>query len=107
VQLNVRRLLIFLRKLALRRGMDYVFEPNDERFRRRVQGGFERILRQMAQRGALQAYEVVTGDGLNTPYDLDQGRFIIALKVAPTLPVEFITVALLRSGEDLLQVVEF
>lgn len=107
VQLNVRRLLIYLRKLALRRGMDYVFEPNDERFRRRVQGGFERVLRQLAQRGALQAYEVVTGDGLNTPYDLDQGRFIIALKVAPTLPVEFITVALLRSGEDLLQVVEF
>jgi phage tail sheath protein FI len=106
VQLSVRRLLIYLRKLALRRGMEYVFEPNNERFRRRVEAGLERTLDELAARGALAAYQVVTGEGLNTPNDVDNGRFIVALKIAPASPIEFITVALLRTGEGLLQVVE-
>ena len=106
VQLSVRRLLIYLRKLALRRGMEYVFEPNNERFRRRVQASLERALDGLAAGGALAAYQVVTGEGVNTPNDVDNGRFIIALKIAPTSPIEFITVALLRSGEGLLQAVE-
>ena len=106
LQVSVRRLLIHLRKLALRRGQRYVFEPNDERFRRRVEAAFERTLRGLLNQGALTAFQVVTGEGLNTPNDVDNGRFLIALKVAPSVPIEFITVALLRSGEGLLQVLE-
>ena len=106
LQISVRRLLIFLRKLALRRGMRYVFESNNERFRQRVQGSFEQTLRLLTARGALAAFEVVTDDGLNTPNDRDNGRFLIALKVAPTMPIEFITVVLLRAGEGLLDVLE-
>ncbi len=106
VQVSARRLLIFLRKLALRRGLRYVFEPNNERFRQRVQASFENTLRALAGRGALAAFQVVADDGLNTPNDVDNGRFLIALKVAPTLPIEFITVILLRAGEGLLSVVE-
>jgi phage tail sheath protein FI len=106
VQVSVRRLLIFLRKLALRRGMRYVFESNNERFRRRVQAGFERTLAALAERGALSAFEVVTDEGLNTRHDIDNGRFLIALKVAPTDPVEFITVTVVRTSETLLDVVE-
>jgi phage tail sheath protein FI len=102
----VRRLLIYLRKLALRRGMAYVFETNNERFRRRVEAAFERTLNQLTARGALTAFQVVTGEGLNTPNDVDNGRFLIALKVAPAIPVEFITIVLLRSGEELLEVLE-
>lgn len=105
-QLNVRRLLIYLRKLALQRGQSYVFEANNSAFRQRVQLSFERSLSALAGLGALAAYEVVTGDEINTPNDYDNGRFIIALKVAPTLPIEFITIRLLRSGEGLLEIVE-
>ncbi len=106
IQLNVRRLLIYLRKLALRRGMRYVFESNNARFRQRVQGSFERALTRLLALGAVNAFQVVTDDSLNTPGDVENGRFIIALKVAPTLPIEFITIVLLRSGENLLQVLE-
>jgi hypothetical protein len=106
VQLSVRRLLILLRKLALRRGMRYVFEPNNGRFRQLVQLSFERLMRDLAARGALVAYEVVTGPEVNTRNDADNGRFIVALKVAPTLPIGFITVTLLRSGEGLLELIE-
>ncbi|MCS6844224.1 MAG: hypothetical protein NZ528_07875 [Caldilineales bacterium] len=106
VQVSVRRLLIFLRKLALRRGMRYVFEPNNERFRRRVEAAFERTLTALTAQGALTAFQVVTGEGLNTPNDVDNGRFLIALKVAPSLPIEFITVMLVRAGEGVLRAVE-
>ncbi len=106
LHLSVRRLLIFLRKMALRRGMRYVFEVNNTRFRRRVQASFERTLTQMITLGAISAFQVVTDSSINTQNDYDNGRFLIALKVAPTIPIEFITVVLLRAGEDLLQVIE-
>lgn len=105
-QLGVRRLLILLRKAALRRGQQYVFESNSQRFRQQVQGSFERMLARIAQQGALAAYQVVADSSINTPNDYDNGRFIIALKVAPVSPVEFITVTLLRSSEGLLAVQE-
>lgn len=104
--ISVRRLLIFLRKLALRRGQQYVFESNDERFRRQVQVSFERLLAALVERGALAAFEVVTSEEVNTPHDAYNGRFLVALKVAPTLPIEFITVVMLRTGESLLEVLE-
>jgi hypothetical protein len=104
--ISVRRLLIFLRKLALRRGQQFVFENNDERFRRQVQVSFERMLSVLVERGALAAFQVVTSEEVNTPNDAFNGRFLVALKVAPTLPIEFITVVMLRTGESLLEVLE-
>src|SRR5262249_46490070 len=50
--INVRRLLMLLRRLALRLGTTYVFEPNSDAFRRLVQRGFETMLGQMFARGA-------------------------------------------------------
>ena len=106
LQLSVRRLLIFLRKLALLRGMRYVFESNNERFRARVQASFQATLNILVERGAITAFEVVTGSQINTQNDYDNGRFLIAIRVAPTLPIEFITVVLLRIGEGLLEAIE-
>lgn len=105
-QLSVRRLLIFLRKLALREGQRYVFETNNERFRSLVQTYFEQTLSQILDLGGLQAYQVVTDERVNTPNDYDNGRFLIALKVAPTLPIEFITITLLRTGADQIDILE-
>jgi phage tail sheath protein FI len=104
--LSVRRLLIWLRKIALRAGMRYTFEVNNERFRALVRRRFERILADLAARGAWHDFRVLTDEGVTTADDLDNGRLIIALQVAPTSPVEFITVALVRSGEGLLKVAE-
>jgi phage tail sheath protein FI len=92
--------------MVLRQGQQYVFEPNDTRFRRRVQVGFERRLGALRDRGALVAFRVQTGDTVNTRNDYDNGRLIIEIQVAPSQPVEFISVVLLRSGERLLDVQE-
>lgn len=105
-QISVRRLLIFLRKLALREGQRFVFESNNERFRSSVQTYFESVLNQLLDRGGIQAFQVVTNEEVNTPNDLDSGRFVIALKIAPTSPIEFITVVLIRSGDDGIDILE-
>jgi phage tail sheath protein FI len=102
---NVRRLLILLRRLALRLGATYVFEPNDDSFRRLVQRGFEAMLDEMFVRGAFAgatpatSFQVVTSNALNTPQSIDQGRFVVELKVAPSLPMTVLTIRLLQSGD--------
>jgi hypothetical protein len=106
LQLSVRRLLIWLRTIALRAGMRYTFEVNNERFRTLVRRRFERILADLTARGAFHAFRVITDEGVTTSDDIENGRLVIALEVAPSSPVEFITVTLVRSSEGLLEVVE-
>jgi hypothetical protein len=102
--INVRRLLILLRRLALRMGADYVFEPNDAAFHRAVQRSFESMLEYMFARGAFAgatpatSFQVITGSAVNTPQDEEQGRFFVELRVAPSLPLTFMTIRLLQSG---------
>lgn len=102
---NVRRLLCLLRRLALLRGADYVFEPNDATFRRGIQRLFEDVLQGLFLRGAFAgsvpetAFQVVTADPPNTRQSVDAGRFVVELKVAPSHPLSFLTVRLVQSGE--------
>jgi hypothetical protein len=103
--INVRRLLILLRRLALRRGASYVFEPNGDVLRRAVERGFSLLLADLFRRGAFagateaQSFQVVAGDDINRPSDRDAGRFFVELKVAPALPLRFLAVRLVQSGE--------
>jgi hypothetical protein len=103
---NVRRLLILLRREALRLGMTYVFEPSGPALRRMVQRAFESIMDQLFARGAFAgatratSYQVVTDDTVNPPESVDQGRFQVDLKVAPSFPMSFVTVRLVQLGEN-------
>lgn len=104
---NVRRLLILIRRLALREGVDYVFQPNDSSFWRVVRHRFEEILGDLFLKGAFagstqaESFRVTTDSSVNPPESVNQGRFIVELRVAPSLPLEFLTVRLLQSGGDL------
>jgi hypothetical protein len=106
--LNVRRLMCLLRRVALKHGVRYVFEPNSDPFRRAVQQGFENLLRQLFLRGAFagrvatEAYQVVADWRVNTPQQIDLGQLVVELRVAPSLPMKFITVRLLQSQEGAL-----
>jgi hypothetical protein len=103
--INVRRLLILLRRLALRLGAAYVFEPNDASLLRSVQRGFEGMLEFLYARGAFAgatpaaAFQVVTAGALNTPAAADQGRFLVELRVAPSSPLTFLTVRLAQTAD--------
>lgn len=103
---NVRRLLSLLRRLALREGNDYVFEPHDDAFRRRVWRRFDQILAGLYVRGAFtgaapsEAYRVVIDASVNPPGLVELGRFVVELRVAPSRPMAFITVRLVQAGQE-------
>jgi len=108
LQLSVRRLMILLRKVALERGMAWTFENNDQRLRDAVRTTLETLLRFMYERGAFagrtpqQAFRIVTDGRVNTRQSIDQGRFIAQVQVAPSEPMEFITVLLSRASDGVL-----
>ena len=103
--INVRRLLSFLRKTVLLAGNNYVFEPNGDDFRRAVQRGFEVLMDRLLLLGAFagrtsrEAFQVVTDTSVNTPQAMDQGQFIVELRVAPSLPMRFLTLRLLQTAD--------
>jgi hypothetical protein len=102
--LGVRRLLILLRRLAQRLGARYVFEPNDDSFRRLVQRGFTALLDELFARGAFAgatpatSYQVVADSALNV-LQQEHGRFTIELKVAPSLPLTFLTLRVIQTSD--------
>ncbi|MBV8519272.1 MAG: phage tail sheath family protein [Acidobacteria bacterium] len=103
--LNVRRLLILVRRAALRAGNDYAFEPHGDALRNSAKRGFESLLASMYARGAFagrnesSAFQVVTDDTINTPQSTDAGRFIAELRIAPSRPLSFLTIRLVQRGE--------
>ncbi|WP_438035783.1 hypothetical protein [Sorangium sp. So ce204] len=105
VSVTARRLLCFLRRVALQKGAEYVFEPHDDFFRREVIGSFERLFSELFRAGAFAgrspeaAYQVRADTALNPPSAVNQGRFVIELKVAPSIPLSFITVRLTQRGD--------
>jgi hypothetical protein len=100
--IHVRRLLVLLRRIALRVGPGYVFEPNGAVFQRLVQRGFEAALDDLFARGAFAgaeragAYQLAVDANPNVA---DQGRFVVEIKVAPSRPLSFLTVRLVQSGD--------
>ena len=103
--INVRRLLILLRRLALQRGVNYVFEPNGDALRRSVNRAFTVLLDNLFRRGAFagatasESFKVITDDSLNTSAARDTGRFLVELRVAPAMPLQFLTLRLDQVGE--------
>lgn len=112
LQLSARRLLILLRKLALARGLEYVFADNTEALRGAIRLELEDILRRLFEQGAFagstqpSSFRIAVGADLNPPASIEQGRLLVQIQVAPSQPLEFINVLLLRTGEGLLQAVE-
>lgn len=92
--LHVRRLLGLLRRLALRWGQQQVFEPIGPAFERALAARFDSVLQELFARGAFagdrpsQAYQIAVHT------DSDRGRVQVELRVAPSMPLRFLTVRL-------------
>jgi hypothetical protein len=110
--MHVRRLLILLRRLAVREGTVAVFDHNDDSLRRLMQREFEQILGDLFVRGAFagithdEGYRVITDASVNPRQSIEQGRFIVELQVAPSHPLMFLTVRLVQEGGTLVGVEE-
>jgi hypothetical protein len=110
--IHVRRLMHMLRRLVLREGNRFVFEPNSGPFRDRVRRYFAGVLTDLFTRGALagrtaeEAFRVVIDDSVNDEATIARGRLIVELHVAPSAALKFIKVRLVQTGPSQIDVQE-
>ena len=96
--LNVRRLLIFIEK-SINIGLQWVvFEPNADELWARVRRSISNFLTLVWRNGALEgtkpeeAFFVKCDRTTMTQTDIDEGRLICYVGVAPVKPAEFVIV---------------
>ncbi|NIM15104.1 MAG: phage tail protein [Candidatus Aminicenantes bacterium] len=94
--INVRRLFIFLEE-SIEKGTQWVvFEPNDEKLWARVKQTVNQFLTGVWKGGALmgsvpeEAFFIKCDRSTMTQDDIDNGRLIMIIGVAPVKPAEFV-----------------
>lgn len=94
--INVRRLFIFI-EASIERGTQWVvFEPNDDRLWARVRATITQFLTGVWRSGALmgttpeEAFFVKCDRSTMTQDDIDNGRLICIIGIAPVKPAEFV-----------------
>lgn len=94
--INVRRLFIYLEE-SIEKGTQWVvFEPNDQKLWARVKQTVTQFLTGVWKTGALmgntpeEAFFVKCDSSTMTQDDIDNGRLIIIIGVAPVKPAEFV-----------------
>jgi len=94
--INVRRLFIFLEE-SIKTGTNWVvFEPNNDQLWARVQRTIDAFLTRVWRAGALtgnspsEAFYIDIGRTTMTQDDIDNGRLICVIGVAPVKPAEFV-----------------
>ena len=95
--INIRRLFIFIEESIKANTNWVVFEPNDEVLWGRVQRTIEVFLTNLWRGGALmgtspdQAFFVNIGRNSMSQEDINNGRLVCEIGVAPVRPAEFVT----------------
>jgi len=102
--INVRRLMMLLRRTMTRRGLTHVFEPNGPVLRRAVERSLTALLDDMQLRGAFAGRSSADSFrvALQPPEaDADAGRLVVEVAVAPSQPLRFLTLRLVQQGARL------
>ena len=89
-RINVRRLLIEVKKFIASSSKYLVFEQNTLQTRNRFLGIANPYLESIQQRQGLFAFRVVMDETNNTPDEIDRNRLIGAIYLQPTRTAEFI-----------------
>lgn len=94
--INIRRLFIFVEE-SIKAGTNWVvFEPNDERLWAKVHRTIDAFLTRVWRGGALQgsspseAFYIDISSNTMTQDDIDNGRLICVIGIAPVKPAEFV-----------------
>ena len=93
---NVRRLFLYVEKSIEQSTQWVVFEPNNERLWSRIKATISNFLTDVWKSGALmgtstdQAFFVKCDRTTMTQNDIDNGRLIVVIGIAPVKPAEFV-----------------
>jgi uncharacterized protein len=110
--INVRRLFIFIEE-SIEEGTQFVvFEPNDEPLWRRVVQTVTQFLTRVWKDGALmgrrpeEAFFVKCDRTTMTQDDIDNGRLVCIIGIAPVKPAEFVIfrIAQVKSGAEITEI---
>lgn len=99
-RVNVRMLMIYLKKNLVRILRNYIFEPNDRALWNQVLASVNPFMADVITRRGMTAYKVVVDETNNTPERIDRNELWVTVFVKPTRTVEFVALNLvvLRSG---------
>lgn len=89
-RINVRRLMIYLRKALLASNRRYAFEPNDVILWNQIQVQAEILLEDIRKRRGITDYKVVVDETVNTPARIDKNECWVKIILIPTKAAEAI-----------------
>lgn len=99
-RVNVRMLLIYLKKNLVRLLRNFIFEPNDSVLWAQVQASVQPFLADVQARRGLTAFKVIVDETNNTPERIDRNELWVSVIIKPTRTVEFVVLnlAVIRTG---------
>lgn len=89
-RINIRRLLLQVRRLISAASLTLLFEQNDQTLRDQFLAKVEPILLQIQNQRGLTAFRVVMDDSNNTAETIDRNMLIGKIQLKPTRTAEFI-----------------
>ena len=89
-RINVRRLMIYIRKVILAATQRFVFEPNDEFTWSQIEGVLNPFLDDIKRRRGITEFRVVCDETVNTPLRIDRNELWTKVLVKPTKTAEIL-----------------
>ena len=89
-RVNVRRLMIVVRKSLLQSTRQFVFEPNDAVTWERITNTVEPLLDEIRRRRGITEFRVVCDETTNTPVRVDRNELWCKVLIKPTKSAEII-----------------
>jgi len=89
-RINVRRLMIYLRKVLLQTGRIDLFEPNDEFTWDIIKDKAEALLSDIQARRGITDFRVICDSTVNTPVRVDRNELWCKILIKPTKTAEWI-----------------
>lgn len=89
-RINIRRMMIYIRKVILTSTQSLIFEPNDEFTWARVENLVNPLLSDIKRRRGITEFRVVCDETTNTPVRVDRNEMWTKVIIRPTKTAEII-----------------
>lgn len=89
-RINVRRLMLFLRRVVLRSTRRFIFEPNDEFTWNGIKTSLDATLDDVKRRRGLRDFRVICDETTNTPARVDRNELWVKVLLQPTKAAEIL-----------------
>ena len=99
-RVNVRMLMIYIKKALTSTLRNYIFEPNDKTLWAQIKNVVEPFLADIAARRGLSGWKVIVDASNNTSERIDRNELWVTVFLQPTKTVEFVALnlAVLKTG---------